>query len=242
MTRIMDILPDPITYRYDGPLRITLLPDGGEQPEDLIEFLQRMKLAKDLLWNDLERADKEVPLFDEARRNRKNIKQALEGIAAGGGMKKVTRLAGFPYWGDFETFGIRRAPCIRRLYELAKEERALGRLNDAEDALYERAVEGVDEPIINHLGQIIGSKKKYSDSLLALQLKALNPRKYADRGNQVAEGLVVHVNMDLAGNGSVKSAQEVEEVAKYNGMASYLDDAQSDASKLGLPEPDDDEL
>jgi hypothetical protein len=80
---------------------------------------------------------------------------------------------------------------------LAKEERKNRRLHGAEEALYERAVEGVDEPMVNHLGQIVGYRKKYSDKLLEVQLKALDPDKYSDKKDKTDKGLVINVEMGL---------------------------------------------
>ena len=63
--------------------------------------------------------------------------------------------------------------------------------------MHERAVEGVDEPIVNHLGQIVGYKKKYSDRLLEVQLKALDPDTYSDKNKNENKGLVINVEMGL---------------------------------------------
>ena len=63
-----------------------------------------------------------------------------------------------------------------------------------EEALHERAVEGVDEPIVNHLGQVVGYKKKYSDRLLEVQLKALDPDTYSDKNKQSGNGIVIRLS------------------------------------------------
>jgi hypothetical protein len=55
---------------------------------------------------------------------------------------------------------------------------ALGRAaTSLEATAYKRAVEGVEEPIL-HGGEIVGTKRRYSDSLLRLLLQASNPDKF----------------------------------------------------------------
>ena len=190
----MNELPNP--YRYEKGVRVYL---SGEQPipETSYEFIDRMKSAEDVSWLDLNRAEDELPVFDECKKDRRCIRSALEGIAVGGKMLIVTSKAGFDSWSTFESLALRKCKAVKKLYLLAKEERKNRRLHGAEEALYERAVEGVDEPMVNHLGQIVGYKKKYSDKLLEVQLKALDPDKYSDKKDKTDKGLVINVEMGL---------------------------------------------
>ena len=190
----MNELPNP--YRYEKGVRVYL---SGEQPipESSYEFIDRMKSAEDVSWLDLNRAEDELPVFDECKKDRRCIRSALEGIAVGGKMLVVTSKAGFDSWSTFESLALRKCKAVKKLYLLAKEERKNRRLHGAEEALYERAVEGVDEPMVNHLGQIVGYKKKYSDKLLEVQLKALDPDKYSDKKDKTDKGLVINVEMGL---------------------------------------------
>ena len=190
----MNELPNP--YRYEKGVRVYL---SGEQPipESSYEFIDRMKSAEDVSWLDLNRAEDELPVFDECKKDRRCIRSALEGIAVGGKMLIVTSKAGFDSWATFESLALRKCKAVKKLYLLAKEERKNRRLHGAEEALYERAVEGVDEPMVNHLGQIVGYKKKYSDKLLEVQLKALDPDKYSDKKDKTDKGLVINVEMGL---------------------------------------------
>ena len=190
----MNELPNP--YRYEKGVRVYL---SGEQPipESSYEFIDRMKSAEDVSWLDLNRAEDELPVFDECKKDRRCIHSALEGIAVGGKMLIVTSKAGFDSWSSFESLALRKCKAVKKLYLLAKEERKNRRLHGAEEALYERAVEGVDEPMVNHLGQIVGYKKKYSDKLLEVQLKALDPDKYSDKKDKTDKGLVINVEMGL---------------------------------------------
>ena len=49
-----------------------------------------------------------------------------------------------------------------------------------EEAAIARGVEGVDEPIFNKHGELIGHKKKYSDVLLGKLLAAADPERYGN--------------------------------------------------------------
>lgn len=194
---------DFIPYKYENGIRYILI-DNNWVPEDNQVFVSRMKEAEDVQWQDIARAESELPVFDDCKKDRRDLRSALEGIAAGGKMLVVTSKAGFPSWNDFECYGLSRCKAVRQLYYKAKAERVQRRLNDAEDSLYERGVEGVDEPIINHLGQIVGYKKKYSDRLLELQLKSLDPDKYGDKKDVNVKGLVINVDMGLRDNDQEK--------------------------------------
>jgi hypothetical protein len=76
-------------------------------------------------------------------------------------------------------------------------------LEDAADALEEearrRAVTGVLEPIYQR-GEKVGVIRKYSDSLLALLLKANKPEKFRERADITSDGKpipIAIVKMDL---------------------------------------------
>ena len=215
----MNELPNP--YRYEKGVRVYL---SGEQPipESSYEFIDRMKSAEDVSWLDLNRAEDELPVFDECKKDRRCIRSALEGIAVGGKMLIVTSKAGFDSWSTFESLALRKCKAVKKLYLLAKEERKNRRLHGAEEALYERAVEGVDEPMVNHLGQIVGYKKKYSDKLLEVQLKALDPDKYSDKKDKTDKGLVINVEMGLRKKEIDKADYvEVKDI-QFTGLSSNL--------------------
>ena len=199
---------DYIPYKYKNGIRYVYI-DNDWIAEDETVFLTRMKEATDISWQDIERAEKQLPVFDDCLKDRRNIRSALEGIAAGGKMLIVTSKAGFPSWNDFESHALRKCKAVRELYLQAKQERHFRKLNSAEEALHERAVEGVDEPIVNHLGQVVGYKKKYSDRLLEVQLKALDPDKYSDKKDVNVKGLIVNVDMGLRDNKPENNNEEV---------------------------------
>ena len=199
---------DFIPYKYKDGIRYIYIDDKWVS-EDTSVFLSRMKEAQDISWQDIERAEEELPVFDDCLKDRRNLRAALEGIAAGGKMLTVTAKAGFLSWNEFETYALRKCKAAKQLYILAKDERHFRKLNAAEEALHERAVEGVDEPMVNHLGQIVGYKKKYSDRLLEVQLKALDPDKYNDKKQHEIKGLVVNVDMGLRDNINDKNEKDI---------------------------------
>lgn len=199
-----------INYRYVNGIRHIARTDGEYTPEDQVEFLDRMKAGEDIHWSDLNRAEQDLPVFDECVKDRRDFRSALEGIATGGKMLQVTSKAGFLTWGEFEQHALSKCKAARELYKLAKHERQHRRLMAAEEALHERAVDGVDEPMVNHLGQIVGYKKKYSDRLLEVQLKALDPDKYRDNKQNDTKGLVINVDMNLRESDEEKTKDVVE--------------------------------
>lgn len=213
-----------IPYKYVDGIRYVYIEDDWVSESNEV-FLTRMKEAVDVEWLDIERAEKDLPVFDDCLKDRRNLRAALEGIAAGGKMLTVTSKAGFPTWADFETHALRKCKVAKKLYLLAKDERHFRKLNAAEEALHERGVEGVDEPIINHLGQIVGYKKKYSDRLLEVQLKALDPDKYSDKKDVNVKGLVLNVDMGLR---DPVSDAVVEEV--FTGLNNLRDEKKEDDS------------
>lgn len=56
---------------------------------------------------------------------------------------------------------------------------------------HRRAVEGIDEPVYQ-MGQLIGHKRNYSDSLLKMKLTAARPEKYSTKSTIKHEGTVNH--------------------------------------------------
>jgi hypothetical protein len=201
-------------YRYENGIRLIKRDDNNYTSEDDAEFIERMKDASDISWSDLDRSEQLLPVFDMCKKDRRDFRSALEGIACGGKMLEVTSKAGFLTWGEFETHALRKCKASRELYKIAKLERANRRLYAAEEALHERAVDGVDEPMVNHLGQIVGYKKKYSDRLLEVQLKALDPDKYKDNNKRDDKGLVINVDMNLRN----PIEKEIKPVVEFTGL------------------------
>lgn len=53
-----------------------------------------------------------------------------------------------------------------------------------------RAVDGVDEPVFTQKGELAGHVRKYSDTLLALLLKAHLPEKFRERSEVKHAGTI----------------------------------------------------
>jgi len=82
-------------------------------------------------------------------------------------------------------------------YPLVKVAMQIGsmlKLRLAEDELQRRSIEGTEEPVYQGC-KLVGYKKKYSDSLLTLLLKAEDPDKYSDKQQVDVKGAVLHVNV-----------------------------------------------
>jgi hypothetical protein len=108
-----------------------------------------------------------------------------------------------------ESAGIDR----RRLYEMRRDDpdfaeawsRALEAGNDVLEAeALRRAVEGVDEPVFTPKGELAGTVRKYSDTLLALLLKAHLPEKFRERSEVKHSGTIELANALEAARKRVK--------------------------------------
>ena len=59
---------------------------------------------------------------------------------------------------------------------------AIGDFNDSlEEAAYKRAVEGTETPVYNKLGEIVGYKTDFSDTLLVKLMEGNMPEKYGKK-------------------------------------------------------------
>lgn len=124
---------------------------------------------------------------------RKRVSAFLISIASG--EKHRTALATNNFsWSQFRNMRFKNR-YIDMLYEFAyklgDEVHQLIREEEAD----RRAIEGVKEPI-HYKGKKISEVTKYSDQLLALQLRAGNPEKYGDHTGGGA-GTVLQVNLDI---------------------------------------------
>ncbi len=97
-------------------------------------------------------------------------------------------------WGDIHEH-CTQFPVLRDLYYMARSKGEELRQLLREDEADRRAVDGVDRGIY-HQGFLVATEKKYSDSLLALMLKAGNPDKYADRQQVAHSGVVLNLQIE----------------------------------------------
>lgn len=77
-----------------------------------------------------------------------------------------------------------------------------------ESAAYERAVVGWDEPVFQG-GEQVGSKRRYSDSLMQTLLEASLPEKY---GSKAAASMTLELGLKGGDRGPLPSPQALEEV------------------------------
>ena len=171
--------------------------EEGYSKEETYDFLVRMKLAKDVEWDDLYRMERELPIFKQLSNLRVNLVQCFERIASGKmSVQSACDETGVGTKQKLERF-IKGIQCVECIYTLAKTDGVNRKESRAEKALIERSIEGVDEPLVNNMGQICGTKKKYSDTLLAMHLKTIAPAKYSKPDGNIQKGIVVSVNLGL---------------------------------------------
>ena len=103
----------------------------------------------------------------------------------------------------------RKRPEVYVLLTHAKKLGETYRQMAREDEADRRAMEGVDKPVYQG-GRLVGYQKDYSDSLLALMLKAGNPDKFADRQKHEHKGVML--NMVIEGIERGTTPPEVKEV------------------------------
>lgn len=77
-----------------------------------------------------------------------------------------------------------------------------------ESAAFERAVTGWDEPVFQG-GIEVGTKRKYSDSLMQTLLEASLPEKY---GSKAAASMTLEIGLKGGDRGPLPSPQALEEV------------------------------
>jgi len=115
----------------------------------------------------------------------------IEGVAEGEKTKVLLQELDI-HWSVFSNL-YRKKPELYQLYVQSKERGEEYRQLVREDEADRRAVEGTLKPQF-HKGEICGYVREYSDSMLALQLKAGDRDKYADRQQVDMKGVVLTVN------------------------------------------------
>lgn len=148
-----------------------------------------MKEIPDVLWSDREEI---VVKCLERIPQRSAFVTFIEGIAEAKRTKDLLKVLKMD-WSDFvELYGYDRR--LYSLYLAAKERGEAFRQLTREEEADRRAVDGVLEEVY-HKGEICGYVRKYSDQMLALQLKAGNPDKYAERSKVESTGTVLNLSV-----------------------------------------------
>lgn len=109
-----------------------------------------------------------------------------------------------------------------------------GKLEEGEAELKRRAVDGWDEPVFNQ-GELVGTKRKYSDTCLVFMLKALAPEKYR-------ESAQVEIHNQVHGGPLPTAAERKKLEADLTDMVRGLQQAAARESAVNIPtEPDQDD-
>lgn len=130
--------------------------------------------------------------------DRLKIIKVMENLALGARHREA--LADVDWvWSNFSVYR-HKFPVVNEIYKvvsaLGEDTRAILRLDEA----HRRATDGVEEDVFSASGKYCGTKKKYSDSLLALFLKADNPEKFSEKHEVKASGVILNMQMGLREN------------------------------------------
>ena len=140
----------------------------------------------------------------------------LEHLAGGGKTTKFLREHNIK-WPTLAEVYVKR-PEVYALFAHAKKLGEVVRQIAREDEADRRAMDGHDKPVYQG-GRLVGHVTEYSDSLLALQLKAGNPGKYADHSKVEHRGVMLNMVIEGIERGttppevkSVKAEDEEDEL------------------------------
>ena len=166
-------------------------------PESDAEFLARFEAGEDVNVMDLERCCALHPLVKMYASEGKDFEAAITGVIEGVPFGSLFKEHGFVSWGTFRAMTEFMCPGLAMLFKQSLELREELRLERAEAALEKRAIDGVKEEVYTQSGKLAGYRTRWSDKLLEIHLKALNPEKYAERQNHNVSGMIVNVNLGL---------------------------------------------
>ena len=94
-------------------------------------------------------------------------------------------------WQELASVYVKR-PEVYLLFDHAKKLGEVIRQMSREDEADRRGMDGVEHPIYQG-GRLVGTEQKYSDTLLALMMKAGDPDKFADRQKFEHRGVVLNM-------------------------------------------------
>lgn len=122
-------------------------------------------------------------VVDRTKRTPEKEQLILDILATGGSVYSAARAAGVARstaykWREED-------PEFRELWDDALE----SGIDRMEDEAHRRAVEGVDKPVF-HKGEVCGTVREYSDTLMIFQLKARRPEKYRERTDTNVTGTI----------------------------------------------------
>ena len=98
-----------------------------------------------------------------------------------------------------------RDTAFRQRVEMARD-KASGNLDEA---AYKRGVEGVDKPIYNRNGQIIGTEKVYSDKLLMKLMEANDPERHG-KGKRTENNININISAEDSAKAKLASLLDIK--------------------------------
>jgi len=117
----------------------------------------------------------------------------IEGVALGRSTRELLKEVHLT-WIEFSNL-YHLDKTLRALYVRSKELGEVFRQTLREEEADRRGMEGVKKPQF-HKGKVCGYVREYSDSMLALQLKAGNPDKYSERKQVEMKGVVLNLTVE----------------------------------------------
>lgn len=202
------------SYMYDIKSGVRLIYRGAKawDPETDDEFLKRFTEAQDVSLDDLTRCCQLHPLIVQYAAAGKDYATVIHGTMQRVKYRELMRNAGFGDWTTFRAMTDWQCKGLKKLFELAQVAREEEKLARAEEALEKRAIDGVQEEVYTQSGKFAGTRTKYSDRLLEVHLKALDPDKYSEKHQLDVTGTVVSVHLGLRdGSESPMQAAEIVE-------------------------------
>lgn len=178
------------------------------------DFLNRFTAGEDVSIMDLWQCCRLHPIVKAYALEGKDYEAVITGVLEGVPYRTIFKEHGFISWGTFREMTEFLCPGLKSLFVQTCKLREDFRLERAEDALRKRAIDGVKEEVYTQSGKLAGYRTRYSDKLLEVHLKAMDPDKYAERQNHKVSGMVLSVNLGLRDSLSdePKSVPEVIDV------------------------------
>ena len=176
------------TSRYqDEDATFDLTPKGAQAYEMLMEAAPEMDLA------GLKDIQERIP------GDRDKLITVLENLAMGARHREALDQVDWT-WSHFSIYKSKYPLLVGQLYRkvstLGEDMRKVMRLDEA----HRRATDGVEEQMFSASGKYCGTKIRYSDTLLALFLKADDPSKFSERVKVESTGVVLNMHMGLRDN------------------------------------------
>jgi hypothetical protein len=186
------------THRRRSQLRT----DAYQDEDSCLELkTQAGKDAYDLLMATMPELD--LKMLDSIQErlpgDREKLLQVLQNLALGARHREALDQVDWT-WSHFSIYRSKYPLFVGVLYKevarIGEDMRKVSRLDEA----HRRATDGVEENMYSASGKYCGTKIKYSDTLLAMFLKADHPEKFSERVKVESTGIVLNMQMGLREN------------------------------------------